>query len=67
MTPAPFATQDAGQRFQKRNLRANWSCREAVAVAVTTPAVGETAAAADGFAGVGPLLKTTALGVVKLV
>jgi hypothetical protein len=34
---------------------------------VITPAVGEGAAAAESFDGVGPLLKTTGFGVVKLV
>ena len=52
---------------QNRNFSANCSCREVVAVAVIIPAVGESAAAADGFDGVGPLLKTTGFGVVKLV
>ena len=37
-----------------------------VAVAVITPAVGESTCAVVGLAGVGPVLKTTALGVVKL-
>ena len=56
-----------GISLQKRNFKANCSCREVVAVAVTMPAVGESAASVAGFAGVGPVLKTTALGVVRLV
>ena len=51
---------------QKRNLMPSWSCLDVVEVAVITPAVGESAAAADGFDGVGPLLRTTGFGVVKL-
>ena len=52
---------------EKRNFKANWSCLEVVAVAVITLAVGESAAAAYGPIGVGPVLKTTAFGVVNLV